>query len=86
MTTETPDNSALHHDEALITQPVTLLVQVGDNDPQPVGHDEMAVRGIPAPDGAGIIFYADQAEKAVVQAVLRILTNELSEHDEEARA
>lgn len=78
MTTEPQDNSALHHDETLTPFPITLLLQVNDGRPHPIGQDAIFVRGTPNPDGSGITFDGEETGKATVQAITRIISRGLT--------
>lgn len=90
MTTGPQGNGMLHHDEAhaeaLATVPITLLAQVGDGDPRPIGRETISVPVMPDPDGTGMTLDAEQMAKATVQAIIRILTKDLIPDDEEATA
>lgn len=77
MTSEPQGIEALSQDESLTPFPITLLLQVNDGRPYPIGQDAIFVRGNPNPDGSGITFDGEETGKATVQAITRIITREL---------
>lgn len=64
---------------AVATIPVTLLVQIGNSDPQPVGVDAILAHG--TLEGNVITFDRARVAEDTMEAILRIIT-----HDKEVSA
>ncbi|MDO4920082.1 hypothetical protein [Kocuria sp.] len=73
------DAAAQAQEDALGTVPVTLLVQIGDGDPQSLGQDTIPLYA--TPDGSAIVVDHARAAEATGEAIIRILF-----HDEEVTA